>query len=207
MNEREAEILIDAIRRLAPNPHAPDVGKASLDVVGTIGGKATIETARKAGTSPLRGKPLELSGGTVFEPRPAPAGGLHDLGLSPDAIEQLYTTIKNRIIDEARLDPILLQLLTVRPELVVEVEPRLVSVGGMSLKGRIARLMANGWLKTARKQNEIRVELTRTGTEPNSGQLSTTVNDYVADGFLTRDGDGYVLAPSVKVTERELRAV
>lgn len=124
--------------------------------------------------------------------------------LSAHQIEDIYQHIKSRLIDECRIDPLLLHLLTQRPEIVVEVEPRVVSIGGASLRGRIARLMATGWFSELRKQGAVRSELARTGSDVNSGNLSTAINEFVRDGFLTRESDGYRLAPGIKVTEREV---
>jgi hypothetical protein len=65
--------------------------------------------------------------------------------LNADEKERLYQEFKARLIDDARIDPILLHLLTIRPEIVGEVEPRTVTLDGTSVKGRVARLMAQGW--------------------------------------------------------------
>lgn len=126
-------------------------------------------------------------------------------GLSPDLQEQLYQSFKNRMIDEARVDPVLLHLLTTRPELVVEVEPRVVELDGDSLRGRVARLLAAGWFKERRSTSSVRSELSRTGADPGGGgRLSEALAGLQRDGFLTREGDGWQLAPGVKITEREL---
>lgn len=117
--------------------------------------------------------------------------------------EKLYLAFKNRLIDEAQVDPVLLHLLTTRPEIVVEVERKLVNLDGSELKGRVARLMASGWFGTARKGGTVRTELTRTGADPGGGgALYNVLNAYVKDGFLLREGDGYIIAPGVKVTEQ-----
>lgn len=131
-----------------------------------------------------------------------------DYGIAPERLERLFVYIKNRIIDECRIDPILLQLLTARPELVVEVEPRIVTLDASNLKGRVARLMAAGWFSTQRATSAVRRELARTGADPGGGgSLSDVLNNYVKDGFLVREGEGqFVFAPGVKVTEREIKA-
>ena len=129
-------------------------------------------------------------------------------GLNPEQVERLYQMFKARFIDEARLDPILLQLMTVRPEIVVEVEPRIVTLEGSTQKGRIARLIAAGWFKEPRKVGTVRQELARTGPDPGGGG---TLGDNLAalqrDGFLVFEGGGYAAAPGVKITDRTLETV
>lgn len=122
--------------------------------------------------------------------------------------EALYARIKRRLIDEARVDPVLLHLLTKgSPEMVVHIEPRIEEVTATTLRGRVARLMAAGWFAGARATSAVRKELARTGTDPGGGgTLGDVLSKYVVDGFLTRDGDGYLLAPGVKVTEHRLEA-
>jgi hypothetical protein len=120
-------------------------------------------------------------------------------------IEKLYQAFKTRLVEEARIDPILLQILTTRPEIVVEIEPRIVTIDGTKLKGRIARLIAQGWLAETRATSAVRYELARTGPDPGGGgRLSDTLGELLNEGFLVRAGDGWVRAPGVKVTERQL---
>jgi hypothetical protein len=98
--------------------------------------------------------------------------------------------------------------MTVRPEIVVEVEPRIVTLDGSTQKGRIARLIAAGWFKEPRKVGTVRTELARTGPDPGGGG---TLGDNLAalqrDGFLVLEGGGYAAAPGVKITDRTLETV
>jgi hypothetical protein len=123
-------------------------------------------------------------------------------------LEAVYRYVKKRLIDDMAIDPILLQLMTSRPELEILVEPRRVSLDGSTLRGRVAKLLGNGFLKEPRKLYAIRQELARTGTDPGGGgNLSTTVSDLVKDGFLLREGEGFMLAPGVKVSTRDVEVV
>lgn len=141
------------------------------------------------------------------EPDAPPAPGAIEWKPNPESIfEDFYQRVKNRLLDECQVDPVLLHLLTTRPEIVVDVEPRRMTLEGSSLKGRIARLMVAKFFDEPRRQNQVRSELMRTGTEPNSGGLSTAISDFVKDGFLVRDSDSYTLAPGVRVTEKEVVA-
>lgn len=117
--------------------------------------------------------------------------------------EALYQAIRARILED---EPILLKVLTTHPELVVEVTPRVMTVEGDSMKGRVTRLMAKGWFDQARETGDVRKELARTGTDPGGGgTLGIMLNRFVSDGFFVREGAAFVLAPGVKVSERELR--
>lgn len=159
----------------------------------------------------VRAQPEVLQGATdrVIQIQPAsnPNGG-GKASFSAEAAEELYQHIKNRLIEECRVDPVLLHLLTTRPELVVEVEPRTVTVDGTTLKGRVARLMAQGWFANPRAVSACRKELARTGADPGGGGgLSDCLAAYTRDGFLVREGDGYQLAPAVAVSEKHIKTL
>lgn len=129
----------------------------------------------------------------------APAGGSSNGHVD----EALYQAIRARILED---EPILLKALTTHPELVVEVTPKVVTVEGSSMKGRVVRLMAAGWFDEPRETGDVRKELARTGTDPGGGgTLGIMLNRFVVDGFFIRQGGAFVLAPAVKVSERELR--
>lgn len=170
---------------------------------GLVGDDISKESAalglRKGATAPAPAK-------GPADNRVETAADAGDYGIAPERLERLYQYIKNRIIDECRIDPILLELLTTRPEIIVSVEPRLVELRGDNLKGRVARLMAAGWFGQQRATSSVRQELARTGSDPvGGGTLSDVLGNFVKDGFLIRVGGGYAFAPGVKVTERELK--
>jgi hypothetical protein len=134
----------------------------------------------------------------------APIGALdRDVHASPslahaDDVEALYQTIKARLIADA--PAIVLQLHQTRPELEVTVERRTVVIDSVSLKGRVARLIADGFFDEPKAQKATRGELKRTGRDINTGSLSRTLGELVADGFLNRAaGATYVLAPGARV--------
>jgi len=135
--------------------------------------------------------------------RDRPAASAAAAGANGHVDEALYQAIRARLLED---EPIVLKALTTHPEIVVEITPRVVTVEGESMKGRIVRLMAGGWFDQAREVGEVRRELTRTGTDPGGGgALGIMLNKFVADGFFVREGAAFVLAPKVKVSERELR--
>lgn len=119
--------------------------------------------------------------------------------------EKLFEEFKAWLLSDLREDPIFVQLLAARPELEVQLTPRRLVWSADTLKGRIGRLMASGWFSTPKTVGACRSELKRTGPDPGGGgNLSTALNDCVKDGFLTRDGEAFILAPDVKITEREV---
>lgn len=185
MKKSDADQLIELITKLAEPV-----------VAGTLSGVAPMD--RKAGTSPLRGRPLDDNGAIEFQKAP-PAAAVD--------FEVLYQKVKRRLLDDLRVDPLFVKLLATQPEIMVEIEPRVVEMDGASLKGRVARLMASGWFKDPRKSGAVRTELARTGSDPGSGgRLSEALTEYVNQGFLTREGEAYVLAPGVKVSEKVIEA-
>lgn len=131
-------------------------------------------------------------------------GKAHKLMIDRDQLEAIYRELKNRLIDDMRTDPILLKLVAAQPEIVIEFEPKVVELDGNGLKGRLARLIAQGFFDTPRRQGTTRTELARTGSDVNSGSLSTAFNEFVRDGFLVRDNDDYSRAPGLKVTQKNL---
>ena len=89
----------------------------------------------------------------------------------------------------------------------MEIEPRVVVLEANTVKGRVARLMAAGWFSSTRSTGACRTELKRSGADPGGGgNLSDVLGDYVKQGFLVRDGDGYLFSAGVKVSERPLEA-
>lgn len=124
------------------------------------------------------------------------------LGSLPEAI---YQQIKRRLLDECRVDPILLHLLTnSAPEMIVSIEPRTIDLNAGTLRGRLALLAAGGFFGEVRTQADANRELKRTGAEAHSGRLSEAFSQLVLDGFLTREENGFRLAPGAKITEKRI---
>jgi hypothetical protein len=135
-----------------------------------------------------------------------PAEPFTDKRTAPFDEEAMYQRFRARMIDDAKLDPILLHLLINQPEIIVEYEKTVETIEGSTLRGRVARLIARGFMDEPKTTGNVRTELTRTGPEPNSGGLSTTLAALVGLGFLTRAGEGWVKAPGVKVTEKAIES-
>lgn len=118
--------------------------------------------------------------------------------------DALYNQIKKRLIAEA---PQILKVLATKPAIVVEITPRVVTIEGSSLKGRLARLIAKGGLETSREATDIRKELQLTGGEIHPSNMSKALAEFVLDGFLSKVGNSkYKRVEDVKISERDLTA-
>lgn len=192
MKKHEAEKLIETIRGFVDAP-------TSLDVVGVAGGKASVET-RKGLPPPTMAL---LPGGPTAAPG---SGNGHGCRLTDDQEEALYQRFRARFIDEATIDPTLVHLMMARPEIIVGYERRVEQLDGSTLRGRVCRLIAQGWLTHGRATGAIRKELARTGADPGGGgNLASTLADLVRQGFLERGEHGWTTAVGVKVTEQEIQ--
>lgn len=195
LKQHEADKLIDVIRTLiGPELDRPHQ-KHNADQ------KAEIERIRKAGEAAtpevnLAQHTLEGTG----------SAGDTVQKFDDPKLEALYQAIKGRLLEELPVDPVMLHLLTVRPEIIVDVERRTVQLEATELKGRIAQLIAAGFLAEPRRPNHIANELERTGTKPAGNRLSEALDWLKRNGFIVRDGDNVIAAPGVKITERTLEA-
>lgn len=185
MNRQEADAIINTIRSFVDG--GPVAQKTSIDRV-------------------------PLGKGPLPDGKPGPAGdaagngpGSGSAGLTNDQIERLYQIFKARFIDDAKVDPVLLHLVTTRPEMILEFERKIVSLDAKSMKGRVAQLIASGWFKEIRATSAVRRELARIGSDPGGGgTLSDQLSSLQRDGFLTREGDGWQVAAGIKITDKQL---
>lgn len=200
MKKHEAERLITVIRELAAEEFNAGVGPTK--------GKVENLTPPKVGALPAH---LKIDPKDPLASEKALAADIAGNGrakLDAEQLENIYRQFKQRFIDELPQDPVLIHLLASRPEIILELEPRVVNLEWSTMKGRVARLIASGWFTSARKVYTVRMELARTGSDPGGGgTLGANLNDFVRDGFLVRDGDGFVVAPGIKVTEKIMEVV
>jgi hypothetical protein len=109
--------------------------------------------------------------------------------------EARYQRFRARLLEEG---PALVKIATTRPELQVEVERRQIVLDGASLKGRVGRLIAQGFFKDSQTFSATRAELKRTGPDVNNKSLSNVFSEYVRLGFLTDEGNGYRAVEGMK---------
>lgn len=113
----------------------------------------------------------------------------------PLDFDALYETFRTR----ALRDPVLLQVLVSRPEIEVKVERRTIQTDGSTMKGRVARLLAEGFYDDGSTNSATRQELRRTGPDVNNAALGKVLSDFHHMGFFTLDGDKFRAVPGMKV--------
>lgn len=206
LNAKEADTLIDAIKSLVETKKKCDHKFLGSNNCSKCGDHiSSIEGAKLPA-----GKALTLDKTHIVLDRPLLEGtdsvGDHVQPFADDKMERLYQAFKGRLIEEAAVDPVLLHLLTTRPEVSVEVERRQISLDGGSLKGRAARVVASGYLSQPRENADIRKEMMKTGGDVHSGNLAKAMRELQNDGIVVDHGEGWQLAPGVKITERTIES-
>ena len=102
--------------------------------------------------------------------------------------EALYQAFKARLIEEA---PALVRLLTTRPEMEVQITRKTLTLDEFSGKGRIARLLKEGFFQEVRSCGTVRAALKRTGPDANTANIGRALDEFTRDGFVTDEGSGY----------------
>lgn len=110
--------------------------------------------------------------------------------------ETLYQVFKGRLMDEA---PAVLQILTARPEIEVTVQRHVIRVDGDSLRGRIGRLIADGYFDQARTSADVGAELLKRGRTTSNIELGNELKALTALGFFTRENKWISLVPGMQV--------
>lgn len=120
--------------------------------------------------------------------------------------ETTYQAVKNRLLKELPDHPRLLRVLAERPEIEVTVERKIATVDGLSLRGRVARLIAEGFFDAPVGQSAIVQRLSSTGTRVSTGKhIGQPLDQLIIDGFLTKEASGYKAVPGMKINIVEAR--
>lgn len=127
-------------------------------------------------------------------------GGGHETPPMPNGqaldMDAIYAEVRRRAV----ADPILLRVIAEQPEIEVAVERKTIQIDGSSLKGRLAKLIADGFFAEGVVQGTVRGQLKRTGPDVNQGNLWKALAALVADGFLTLEtGKSYRAVEGMKV--------
>lgn len=117
-------------------------------------------------------------------------------------VDSIYAEVRRRLLDEE--PAALLRVLQSRPELRVEVTRETITADGKSTRGRIGRLIADGFFSEARTSSDILNELARRGSQPSNIEFGNEMKALMEMGFFTRDNKWYKLEPKsvVNVVER-----
>jgi hypothetical protein len=204
MSENQATAIakgllsVDRVRPPAPAPKPEEPMSAGLEqkfdqlsgkfdqLIGALSGRSTAAPA----ANPLSAPPQEVASRPA-DTEPLPAGE-----------EALYQRFKARLIAELPSDPVVMQVVCSKPELRVEVERQVVTIDGSTLRGRIARLIADGWFDQPRTTGDLVAELGRRGYD--GGQtininVGKEMKAFSEMGFFTRENKWYTLAAGMKV--------
>lgn len=143
----------------------------------------------------LTGKLAFLGGAAI------PVGPVDMVSPAPIDEESLYQRFKARLLQEA---PAIAGVNVAVPELIVTKTRRTLQFDETSLKGRVARLIGEGFFGELRTQSATRSELKRTGPDCNSGNLSRALDDLRNAGFLVEESGSFRTAPGLKVSTKEI---
>jgi hypothetical protein len=136
------------------------------------------------------------SGSSQSLPRP---DGVPFPTAAPDA-EMRYQAFKARLMAEA---PGILKVMVLKPELEVAVQREVIQADGRSVRGRIARLIADGFFESPKESSAVLAELMKRGANrPSNIELGNEMKALCEMGFFTRDNKWYTLVPGMKVNVR-----
>ena len=125
----------------------------------------------------------------VARPAPAAAGDFDE--------ESVFARFRARLLK----DPAVLKVLATRPELQVQVTTTTIEVDGNTLRGRLARLIQEGWFDEAKTGSAAFTELKRRGFGTAKPNVYKELDRLAELGFVTRESEGgYLAEKSMKVS-------
>ena len=113
----------------------------------------------------------------------------------PADTEALYQSVKARLLAEA---PALLKVIVSRPEIEVTVTREVLKVDGNSTRGRIARLIHEGFFDAAQTSAGIGDELAKRGRALSNIELGNELKALIEMGFFRKENKWISLAPDAK---------
>ena len=123
---------------------------------------------------------------------PAPSGAKVEwLHLQNE--EEIYQSIRERLLKDARV----LQVMSETPRIEIMEEVKVIKADGHSLRGRVARLIHEGFLREPRNPNQVYLELKRLGAKVAKPGVYAEMDKLAEWGFLTKEEKGYMVVPSV----------
>jgi hypothetical protein len=209
--EAKARAVALGDNALPPRPHHQEVQVNEAEARALR--EENAELRRRIAELEERLEALAAVGRTVGKPGakmapPAPSGREVEAPPSPapalregDPAEEMYQLFKARLLAEA---PAILRVLTTAPEIDVEVQRDVIRVDGRSLRGRIARLIAEGYFDAARTSASVLEELLKRGaSRPSNIELGNEMKALCDMGFFVRENKWYTLVPNAKVKVTE----
>ena len=154
---------------------------------------AKIDAVLETRSQPVR---MDMKFDPVDPERAAASVG-KSLGSALGREDALFVRFRDRLLK----DPKVLRVLATEKRIEVSVDVEVIEADGKSLGGRIALLLHSGWFDQAKTANAAWNEVKRRGY-PSSSKWNpaviTELNKMAANGFLEREGAGYVAAAGAK---------
>jgi len=110
--------------------------------------------------------------------------------------EALFARFRTRLLK----DPAVLKVLATKPELQVHVATTTIEVDGNTLRGRLARLIQEGYFDEVRAGNAAYQELQRKGFGTAKPNVYRELDKLAELGFVTKEDGGYLADKSMKVS-------
>jgi hypothetical protein len=138
--------------------------------------------------------PVEV--GEFLHPEPVLSNGT--LTGEPESHEEaLYQRFKSRLISEA---PHLLNVIAKQPEIELVIDRPVIRVDGTSQKGRLAMLIADGFLDEPRSSQAIGSEFRRRMIVAKKPNIDRAADELVKLGFLTKNKGHYQVVAGMKIS-------
>ena len=120
-----------------------------------------------------------------------------------DSLEATYQYIRKRLREENPQD---LLAIMKKPEMRVQIERPVLTIEGNTLQGRMAQLVSEGFFKQAQSAKVATAEAVRRGwCHPKTPfmRVQDPLDKLTGMGFLTREADGYLIVPGMKINITE----
>lgn len=185
------------VRPIDPEPKEPEMSSSTDAKLDTLIALITAQQTRTREPARVMGPADDATVRKLEAASKAPVTN-HDLPefmRSPEE-DALFDRFKLRLLR----DPIVLQVLTAKPEMEVLIERTVITVDGKTLKGRVAQLVGRGFFETARKNGEVSKEVNRTGPSAHPSNVLRELKGLVELGFLSKtDGERFQVVPEMVV--------
>jgi len=146
---------------------------------------------------------VQLKRFNITPPAPEKTGTDHIRAVTGkpfDDIEGFMANIAARVIEQIRKDPVLIRLAVEKPAVEITVNRKVVTMDDSTIKGKIAKLLHEGWFAQERNAAETHAEVVRRGMAPKTPQVRSweALNEFCSLGLLYRNDKQYTAAPDVE---------
>lgn len=207
------DIEIEEPRRVTEEEYSARFGgRPGIDNV-TKEGKVTETEARalRKENDELKSRVAELEAQLASKTRARAPGGKRDKeepatpptmaamerAYAAGEIDEIYQAVRARLMKEDTAA--ILRLLTVKPELRVAVDRPVLDLEGATLRGRLARLLADGFFKEPATGHRAFQELERRGLKTAKPNVYKELDKLAELGFLTKEERGYQIVEGMIV--------